>query len=213
MPMLASDLANTQFQGAANPDDMLFVQFETRSMLDEFKSKTEGRPIYFDQVFFICQPPGNNLLRIETPVRPSHKIRFPRQWAMFEQKQGPGEQLIGTPLIEWPIITRSRAEELRAMKFYTVEQIAGCNDLQMQSLGMDGPGLRQRAQAFLQKAKDTALEQQQAVQLAEQAKRNDELQAQLASMQKQMAEMAQSMSAKKKPGRKPKSEAQDNQAV
>src|SRR5690349_10446920 len=106
-----------------------------------------GNAVYKDVPHIEITNPGG-LNRICVPVRDDHKARFPKQWAMFEMSLGGGEQIVGTRLEQWPAITRARAEELRAMKFYVVEQIAAASDAQIQGIGMDGIMLRQKARKF-----------------------------------------------------------------
>lgn len=163
--MLASDVNNPQFVGAQPQDAAVSARFYTRSMKNEFQSEKEGRPIYFEQTFVEIRTPGNNSNIIDTPVREDHKQRFPFQWAVFKNSQLPTDQTFGTPVEEWPVISRSQADELKGVKFFTVEQIALASDLQIQAIGMNGLVLRQKAQAFLAKAKDSAFEQKQAAEL------------------------------------------------
>lgn len=160
---LASDVNNTNFSGAINPDDVLRKRFYTKSVLDTFQSTQQGHAIYIDVVYIEIWNPGDLLTKIDRPMRESDKIRFSKEWALFNDNDS--EQIVGTRLEEWPIITRSRAEDLKGKKFYTVEQIAGASDSQLQILGMDGPSLRQKARAFLEQAKNSAFAQQQVEEL------------------------------------------------
>lgn len=172
---LASDANNPQFVGASNPDDVLSVTFYMRSERNNFESEKQGRPIFYEVPYVIIQAPGNQLSIIDTEARDDHKVRFPRQWAVFQNSQLPPEaQQTGTPLEHWPALSRAQAEEYKGRKFFTVEQIANASDLQIQSLGMNAQSLRQKARAFLAVAKDTALAQAQA---AEIQKLRDEAQA------------------------------------
>jgi hypothetical protein len=164
--MLASDDANQQFVGARNPDDILHVTFYVKVMKNNFASEQEGRPIFQNEQWVRIMIPGNNLSIIDTPVSDRHKHRFPRQWQQFTNSQEVSP-VSGTPVTEWPAVERSRAEELKAMKFFTVEQIAECSDQQIQALGMDAHTLRQKAKAFLAKAGASALTQAQAVEIEE----------------------------------------------
>jgi len=166
-----------------NPDSALYVRFQMISVYQVYDSLNPllpdgkpnpnytGSPVYKDIAHIeITTPGGYN--RIVEPVRPEHKGRFPRHWAMFEQSQGGGDNIVGTKLAEWPAITRSRAEELRAMKFYSVEQIASASDQQIQGMGMDGTMLRQKAIQFLKVAKDTSMSEKL---LAENARKDAEI--------------------------------------
>ena len=164
-----------------------------------------GHPIYKDVPHIEITTPGG-FNRIVEPVRPEHKARFPKHWAMFQMAQGDGDQIVGTKLSEWPAITRARAEELRAMKYYVVEQLANASDAQVQGLGMDGTMLRMKAKTFLEVANKTADAERKNAELAEKQKQLDDQAAQIKALQDQMAAfMAQPKAeAPKRKGRPPK---------
>lgn len=202
---LESDVANPNFDGARNPDDLLWVRFYTRSVHDAFNSAPErqNRPIFVDETWIEIRIPGNALSIIERPMEPSDKFRFPRQWAYFERTHSPDGQNAGTPLSQWPLLRPAQIEEMKALKFYSVEQIAGASDDQLKSMGM-GPGmapsaLRERAKLFLETARDNAV----AVRQADEIKRRDEeiaeLKAKDAARDKEMAEMRAMIEAATKP--------------
>ena len=76
-------------------------------------------------------------------------------------RQGANDQeVIGTPLSEWPLVSKSQAEELRGMKFQTVESIANASDQQLQRIGMAAGmspyAFRDKAKAFLNLATNAA---------------------------------------------------------
>lgn len=197
--MLASDLNNPQFSGAQNPDSLLHVVFYMRTEQDNYKSEKEGRPIFYEVPYIRITTPGNNLMEIDAPAREDHKNRFPQQWASFQNSVEPQNQIVGTTVENWPVITRAEAEELKGLKFFTVEQLAGASDLQVQRLGMGGHVLRQKAKAYLETAKDTALQQHQAAELARKEEQISSLQAQLDSLNDRFEKM---MQASNKPKRK-----------
>lgn len=186
--MLASDLNNPNFSGATNPDSLLHVVFYLRSEVDNFQSEKEGRKIFYEVPYVRILTPGNQLSEIDTPVREDHKQRFPLHWAAFENSQKQ-EYTVGTPVEEWPAISRSEAESLKSIKFFTVEQIAGASDLQSQRLGMNANMLRQKAQAFLASAKDSALAQQQAAELVRKDEQIEALNERLAKLSDQVASL------------------------
>lgn len=181
-----------------NPDSALHVRFQMITVYQTYDSENAllpdgetpnprytGNPVYKDIPHIeITTPGGQN--RIVQPVRADHKARFKRQWDMFVMSQGDSEQIVGTPLSQWPAISRSRAEELRAMKFFVIEQIAEASDQQVQGIGMDGITLRQRAQQFLKTAKDTAIVDKQSAELAAKQKQLDEQASQIKALQEQM---------------------------
>lgn len=180
MNVMESDLANRDFSGTSNPDALLSVTFYSKPIQNNFESTRQGRPIFADSDMVRIMTPGNQLNIIDTLAREEHKQRFPIQWARYQNKSG--EQLVGTPVDQWPPLTRAQAEELKGLKFFTVEQIAGCSDEQAQRMGMMGPTLRKQAAAWLAKASDMSLVTAQAAELK---KRDDEL----AAMKAEMAEL------------------------
>lgn len=165
--MLASDVNNTQFVGAQDPDSIMIAQFYIRPIKNEYKSKIENRPMWEDVLFCKYKPAGSTLLEMDVPANESHKQRFHKQWAYYERTKGGDSRDVGTPLSQWTILSPADVENLRGLKFNTVENIAGASDAMLQLLGMGCAGmsahvLRARAQAYLGAAQDTALPQKQA---------------------------------------------------
>ena len=184
MVMLASDAQNPNFVGAHNPDAALAVRFYSRAVQNNFETSKQGRPIFQDVDYIEITTPGNQLNIIDTPVREQHKMRFPLQWAAYQNAHSGDQREIGTPLKQWPLLTLAQAEELRGIKFFTVEGIANASDLQINNIGMIGgmapQALRERAKAYLQAAAGTANVEHQATE-------NAKLQEQLKALQDQVA--------------------------
>lgn len=199
--MLASDLDNPEFVGATNPDSLLTVQFYLKTIQNNFRSEQEGRKICDDVDFIKIWTPGNQLNIIDRPVHEDDKHRFPTHWAKYSAGKQGSDQLSGTPLKDWPLLTPAQAEELRYLKFFTVDQIAGASDdnaMRLTALvGMSGYALRDRAKNFLAVAKGEAVNSH----LEEQ---NKSLQSQLDALREQLAAMAPAE--KRGPGRPPKAE-------
>ena len=185
--------------GPSNGDETLFVEFYMAPVRNNHKSEQAGRPIFDDVTHVRIQAPGDMLTVVEREAWDGDKRRFPRQWQAFEAQQAGREELSGTPISTWPALSRSQVEELRALKFYTVEQIANASDQQLQRIGMGGFGLRTTATAYLESATNSALAQQQATELA----RRDQ---QIAELQEQIARLASAVDDKRGPGR-PRKEA------
>ena len=133
---LASDLDNPDFTGAVNPDSRLAVIFYKRPMPNEFESNKQGRPIFYDADFVKIMIPGDKDSIIDTFAREDHKKKFPQHWAHYQNQQAGDSREIGTPLAQWPRLTPSQVEELRALKFFTVEAVANASDAQLQKIGM-----------------------------------------------------------------------------
>lgn len=144
-------------QGA---DARLAVQFYKRSVPQEAESQAAGRPIFKEFDFIRILVPGDSLSEIDTYVREEHKNRFPIAWANYQNKVGNQEGFTGTPIAEWTQVSRSQADELRGLKFYTVESVANCSDQQLQRIGMvagmSPHSFREKAKAYLNLASDSA---------------------------------------------------------
>lgn len=190
--MLASDDANTQFMGAKDPDSALIVEFYTKPVQNMFTSSQEGRAIFDDVIYVKINVPGVKDMLWDMPARSDHKERFPKQWAHYMNRTQGDAREIGTPLSEWPVLTRSQAEEFRGLKFFTVESLANASDQNIGHIGMMGGiapyVLREKARAFLKAALDAALPQHQAEELA---KRDAEILA-LKEEMKRVAALVQS---------------------
>ncbi len=205
--MLASDLNNPQFAGASDPDSVIIARFHKVAVKNNFKSKLEGRPIWEDKIFCEYYPAGDVTLKMNVPAHESHKQRFSKQWAYYERTQGGDSREVGTPLSQWTILSPADVENLKGVKFNTVENIAAASDSQLQAIGMGAAGmsahvLRARAQAYLGAAKDSALPQKQAEEIEQLKKDQAERDAKHAA---EMAELRAMIEAKQTPPPKKKS--------
>ena len=200
-------------------DSRLAVKFYKRAVKLEHETNEAGRPIYKDYDFVRIMVAGDNLTEIDTYAQESHKQRFPRQWLQYQASQDSSSEIHGTPIEQWPLISQSQAQELRAIKFLTVESIANASDLQLQRIGMiagmSPHAFRDKAKTFLNLAEETAvaskraeeinqLKQELAQKEMENAKIKAETDAKLAQMQEQMAAILAAVGEKKTRTRKPK---------
>jgi hypothetical protein len=180
-PKLASDVDNADFVGARNPDDSLWVKFEERKFLNEFKTEQEGHPIFEMREFITIRSPGDPLTVIDTFVTEKHKARFPRQWAHYKNTHE-NVMVDGWAIDSWPMVTSAQAEEFKYRKFQTVEQLAEAPFNIIQTMGMGYIELQEKAKIALKNAKDGSFAIQQAAELK---KRDD----QIAAMQSQIAQL------------------------
>ena len=196
-----------------NADSRLQVRFYKRAIKQEDASNEAGRPIFKEFDFVHICVAGDTLTEIDTYALENHKQRFPLHWSAYQNKLGADDAgYEGTPLTEWPLISKSQAEELRAMKFHTVEAIAGASDQQLQRIGMAAGmspyAFRDKAKAFLNLATASAetdkreqelnaLRQELAKKDQETAKMKQETDAKLAQMQEQMATILAAVGEKK----------------
>jgi hypothetical protein len=196
-----------------NADSRLQVRFYKRPVQQEQESIDAGRPIFKEFDFVHICVAGDTLTEIDTYAYASHKTRFPIQWANYMNRQGANDvEVVGTPVSEWPLVSKSQAEELRAMKFHTIESIAGASDQQLQRMGMAAGmspyAFRDKAKAFLNLATNAAetdkreteinfLKEELAKKDLETAKIKQDTDAKLALMQDQMAAVLAAVGEKK----------------
>jgi hypothetical protein len=219
MGNLASDIDNAAFAGAVPDTTGLGVRFYKDVRQNEWKSQQEGRPIFEEVTMIHIVLPGNQLFDVKELVREDHKRRFPLQWAAFNNSQdGKDPVMIGTPLEQWPMIGRAQAEELKALRFYTVESIAQASDATLMRMGMAAGmaplALRDRAIRFLEVAKGDAAVNKQAEEIdrlrKEQQAKDLEHAERLSKLQQQIDALAAASQPREKRAyhRKPKAEQQ-----
>jgi len=205
--MIASDDNNPNFVGAHDPDSRLHVRFYKKQIQNNFETEKQGHPIFVECDFVAIHLPGDKTTSIDTFVNESHKERFPRQWAHYVNNNKEGEQLIGTPIAEWALISRTIAEELKYLGFKTVESIAGASDSQLQSLGMRAGmqphAFRERAQRYLSQANREATSNADAAEKQALRDENEAAMRAIAELREQMATL-QAAPERAKPGRKPR---------
>ena len=136
----------------SDADKRLFVVFYTGTVHNEHKSIEAGRPI-FDEI---------DLVKIITPgskdsfvgdATPDYQARFPQQWARY--KAGKDQNTSGTPLNQLPWLGQGQIAEFNAVGCHTVEQLVGMSDaLSVKFMGHHQ--IKQRAQAYLDAAKESA---------------------------------------------------------
>lgn len=192
MAMIASDLDNKEYVGATNPDARLAVMFYKKAVKNEFETQAQGRPIFMDMDYVKISVPGDTTTEIDQPVRDDHKRRFPLHWAHYQNMTQGDAKEVGTPLSQWPRLTISQVEELRALKFYTVEAVASASDQNIQRIGMIAGmspyAFREHAQRFLKVAdSDSATAEAEAKAKAAE-ERAAQLEARLAEMEERLLE-------------------------
>ena len=180
----------------SNTPHGLLVAFYHAPIKNEAKSAAEGRFIFEDREFVRIIVPGDKNSEIDRLVEPEDKTRFPDEYARF--KSGARETIVGTPLEQWPQMTRSLVKEWEYLNVYTIEQLAGISDQAKQAFGMGANQWVQKAQAHLALAKDSAATERYAVE-------NEELKRQIEELRGQIASISASVETQKRgPGRPPK---------
>ena len=164
-----------------------FIFFYDKSIKNNAKSLSAGRPIFENRVMVKKLVPGDSRVVIDTYAREQDFEAFPVEFARYQQKKE--ARPAGTPIDMWPILTDIQKAEFRALNIFTVEQFAALPDGAGEKI-MGLHDLRKKARAFVlaQEAgeKLVAMEEkakQDEADKAEQAKVIAELTARLAALE------------------------------
>ena len=145
----------TRTEGAPrNGRDPTIPRFHFEPVQDHVASAQAGRPIFTNEERVQIIMPGNPNSPVER-VNDSHRQRWPEHYDAF--RKGHEHVVHGTPLEQWPILSRSMVLELKAMEIHTVEQCAGLGDLAIQRIGMGGRRIKELAEAYLDDAAATRI--------------------------------------------------------
>lgn len=177
------DNTDTAFAYSDSREDTggLIVRFELYPLKDEKASAAAGRPVYNETEFIDIRIPGDRTLTIHRPVRESDKRRFAVAYRNWKAQGGGDAAASGTPLAQWPQVSRSQVEELAFFNVRTVEQLASVSDSNLKNIG---PllALRQKARDFLEAAKSGAPMAQMREELQAKGQELELLKAQMAEL-------------------------------
>lgn len=175
----------------SNPqaESHLFVQFYTDALELKAESEKQGRPIFKDMPFVRIIVPGDTNNIIERVADENDKQRFPNAWAKYQNSEAKANE--GTPLEQWPQITRSLLKECKYFEIHTVEALSNISDAHVAKLGMGFGDLRTKAKAWLEAAAGTA-------QITAQAAENAQLKQMLADLQAQINDISEAKTRRKK---------------
>lgn len=175
----------------SNPqaESHLFVQFYTDAVELRAESEKQGRPIFKDMPFVRIIVPGDTNNIIERVADETDKQRFPNAWAKYQNSEAKANE--GTPLEQWPQITRSLLKECKYFEIHTVEALSNISDAHVAKLGMGFGELRTKAKAWLEAAAGTA-------QITAQAAENAQLKQMLADLQAQINDISEVKTRRKK---------------
>jgi hypothetical protein len=190
-------------------DASAIVQFYMHPVQDEEASLKEGRPIYNDKEYIKIMFAGDKSTVRCRPVDLVGKngnfpdnVRWPAQYAAFKNQNL--QVMEGTPLEEWPPLTKSQVLMFKASNVHTVEQLAAVTDQNIGNLGMGARVLRDKANSYLSDAKTSAIP------MAAQEEINN-LKNQIEALKNQMAGLG-AETEKKQRGR-PKKEVDDGENI
>ena len=120
------DVASFENSAQAEEDKKLLVKFFVKPRPDNAASLKEGRPVFKDTEYVDIKIPGDRTGGVSRPASHQDKQRFRAHYEAFKSRTE--MPLEGTPLAEWPLITRSLAEELAFHNVKTVEHLSTMSD-------------------------------------------------------------------------------------
>jgi hypothetical protein len=191
------DTDNFESRNQSAEDQKLLVKFFIKPREDREKSLEAGRPIMKDVEYIDIKIPGSRNTGICRPASPKDKARFHAHYEAFKGRmEKPSE---GTPLIEWPLITRSMCENLAFINIKTVENLAGVADAHINNI-MGGLNLKKKAADWLEVAADEAPMLKLKSELAERDERITKMEKQLEQLLAMQATAAPVESSGQDPG-------------
>lgn len=135
-------------------DEKLAIRFFRKAKQDSEETAKQGRPIFTEIDYIQIMVPGDRTSINVRPVGPLDMSRFARQYEHWQKTQQE-EQLQGTPLEAWGIMSLGQIEEYRYFGVRTIDQMAALRDDVCQKI-MGGLALKNKAVAFLEFTKSEA---------------------------------------------------------
>mgnify|MGYP003123356833 CR=1 FL=1 len=163
-------------------DKNLAVKFMYEPMINQAKTKEEGRPVYTERLYVHITIPGQKDPVIRRASE-SDLQRFPEHYKKFKDRVGDHKIIEGTPLSEWSLITKSLAQEFAFFNVRTVEQLAEMPDSSAQNIMM-GLDWKRKASEWLQLQNKDVTAKKLADELSARDKEIEEMKAQLAELTK-----------------------------
>lgn len=163
---------------------------------DLYTVSPAGRPIYIDREYIEIVTPGDKDNIPVRPVRREDIEAYRDQYNRF--KAGQEQATVGTPLEQWPGVTKAQVKELAYFNVRTVEQLASVNDANLSKIG-PYMAIRKRAQDWLRTSRGMAPVEEARAESARLREELQELKRQMAALTEGQAEI------RRGPGRPPKS--------
>jgi hypothetical protein len=151
---LETDVNNPNFAGAVDPTELMHIEFYWHTPFDRNKTEEESekqqklvRVFGEKTIYILIMRPGDQTSELRRAKSSADEIRYPKQWLRFQIQEGLvdyGANQPGWKIEDWKELSQEEVHQLKFLRFYTVEQIAGASDAQISTI-MGGMGLRKRA--------------------------------------------------------------------
>lgn len=171
--------------GSPKETSEVMVAFGMYPMLDDQATAEAGHEVWKDVEHVKIAIPGDRNMLYFQPAQDTHRKRFPKAYAAF--KAGNVQAQDGTPLAQWPLITRGTVMTLKAVHVLTVEMLAQLPDSAFDKLGYEVRALREKAKTWLAERKDAAGSAKMAAEKAALEDRLALMQSQMETLQQRLA--------------------------
>jgi len=187
MPQEADfDVASFEYGAQTEEDKKLLVKFFVKPRNDSAASLKAGRPVFKDVEYIDIKIPGDRTGGVCRPATYVDKQRFGPHYVAFKTRTE--LPLEGTPLVEWPLITRSLAEELAFHNVKTVEQLSTMADVHSgKFMGLNT--IKAKALKWLEQAGEEAKVHQLQQSLMERDERITDQDTKISELQNQMTQL------------------------
>lgn len=192
------DIAKEQQPGA--PDNCI-PRFFIDAVPDKARSEEQGRQCFREVEKVEIIIPGDKNNRPIHKVNDEHRRRWPDAYAKF-QKTREETYGDGTPLEQYPALSKAMVLEMKAMGILTVEALAGLDDQAAENI-RGGRQIRERARQYIQPPSETEAELRKTVH--DQAQTISEMKTRIDTLERQAVEGEQT---KPKRGRPKKADAE-----
>lgn len=171
------------------------------TLQNRFLSEREGRPVFDEVILVEVISPGSRdstptfeCVRNFAPEMGRPEPRLGAKYAEYKQfiddfvkSEIIDASLSGTPLSQWPEMTRTMVSSLKAQNIFTVDALANLPDTKLQVVGPDGRTWREKAKAYIASANGNAYATALAADLEREKANSVDLQNQVKALAEQVA--------------------------
>jgi hypothetical protein len=144
----------TRTNSFGKDEDNTFARFYFDAIKNEAASAQAGREIWEDVEMVEIILPGNPWTKPVMRVTDEHRERWPKLYEQFRKQEE--QRPDGRPIEEWSEVSRAMVKELKALDFYTVEQVADMSEIAIGRIGMGARVLKEKAQAYVAESRKMA---------------------------------------------------------
>ena len=131
-----------------------YGRFYSKWIRNNFQSKAQGREVGENKDYVLIISPGMLKSEVHREATADDRREFREEWEAYQK--GQEQRASGTPIEMLPGLDPGRRDSLKVLYIHTIEQLAGLGDGALQSVGMGGQELRERAKKYLAGGGDQA---------------------------------------------------------